>query len=204
VFRFATPGGVQTRDRKETDPEVTLTPFGNDVGWVVVYCNSEVPPPPDLDGRMTGGGGQIVVIGTFLNALSNSLEPGEIRVTRGFTIHCDLILSNNIEVNWPDNKWHLDKPLTDATCVSNGDPFPPVAPFNTFMGVGVGELNGVPGSVIEFTFVDNGEPGKNDQAAIRIFAPGSSTVVLDVPLQDLSHGNIQAHFDQPHGNKPVK
>ncbi|MGH7553830.1 MAG: hypothetical protein ACREMQ_12460, partial [Longimicrobiales bacterium] len=34
AFRFATPGGVQTRDRAETDPVITLTPFGNDVGWV--------------------------------------------------------------------------------------------------------------------------------------------------------------------------
>jgi len=26
--------------------------------------------------------------------------------------------------------------------------------------------------------------------------------VLDVPLSPLDRGNIQAHYDQPHGSKP--
>ena len=127
-----------------------------------------------------------------------------VKITRGFTIHCDLTLSNNVEINWDNNQWHIDKPLTMATCID--DPAyheqPPNAPFNTFIGEGFGRLNGVDGSKIIFTFIDAGEPGKFDKAAIRIIAPDGITVVLDVPLVFLDNGNIQAHFDQPHGFKP--
>jgi hypothetical protein len=48
AYKFLTSTGTQTRDRAETDPEITLTPFGNDVGWVVVYYNHEEPPPRSL------------------------------------------------------------------------------------------------------------------------------------------------------------
>ena len=141
-------------------------------------------------GRMTGGGGQQVTL-------------GDIYVTRGFTIHCDITLSNNVEVNWPGNKWHLDKPLTEAACIDdpNISPEPPPAPFDTFLGRGVGRLNGVDGSRIEFTFIDAGEPGgQNDKAGIRIYDP-NGVLVLAVPLSFLTNGNIQAHEDQPHRNR---
>ena len=144
-----------------------------------------------LYGRMTGGGGQHAQI-------------GGIYITRGFTIHCDIMLSNNLEINWPGNQWHLDKPLTFADCSNdpNVDPAPPPAPFDTFYGEGIGRLNGVDGARVEFTFVDGGEPsGGGDRAAIRIFDP-NGIVVLDLPLSPLDNGNIQAHYDQPHGNKP--
>ena len=142
-----------------------------------------------LDGRMTGGGGQDV-------ALSG------IYVTRGFTIHCDLTLSNNLEINWPDNKFHLDKPLTGAVCLDdpNVAPEPPKAPFDTFLGEGYGTLNGVDGARVVFTFVDAGEPsGKGDKARIQVF-DASGVLVLAIPLSPLDNGNIQAHYDQPHKN----
>ena len=149
------------------------------------------PPPPDnIDGRMTGGGGQIII--------------GDVRITRGFTVHCDITLSNNLEINWPGNKWHLDKPLISARCIDDPEinPEPPPAPFDTFIGEGVGSLNGQPGSWVDFTFADAGEPGgHNDRASIRVYAPGGA-LVLDVPMSFLDHGNLQAHYDQPHGNKP--
>lgn len=163
----------------------------HDFGIVVTFTNTFTPPPPpNLQGRMTGGGAQIF---------------GDVKITRGFTIHCDIVLSNNLEINWgKGNKWHIDKPLTKATCID--DPAyqeePPIAPFNTFIGEGIGRLNGVDGSKVFFTFIDAGEPGKNDKAAIKIIAPDGVTVVLDIPLVLLDHGNIQAHFDQPHGQKP--
>lgn len=138
-------------------------------------------------GRMTGGGGQLVAI-------------GDIYVTRGFTIHCDITLSNNLEINWPGNKWHIDKPLTSAICIDDPaiSPEPPPAPFDTFIGEGIGSLNGVDGALVKFTFIDSGEQGGvNDFAKIQIFAPGGA-LVLDVPLTALTNGNIQAHFDQPH------
>ena len=140
----------------------------------------------DIDGRMTGGGGQITI--------------GNVFVSRGFTIHCDIVLSNNLEINWPGNKWHLDKPLTSATCIDDPaiSPEPPPAPFDTFIGEGIGRLNGVDGYLARFIFADAGEPGgKNDRAQIVITAPDGS-VVLNVPMSFLDRGNIQAHYDQPH------
>lgn len=164
--------------------------ISHDWGTVVTFTNAFTPPPPpNLQGRMTGGGVQVF---------------GDVKISRGFTIHCDIVLSNNVEVNWQGNKWHIDKPLTKATCIDDPayDETPPVAPFNTFIGEGIGRLNGVDGSKIIFTFIDAGEPGKNDKAAIKIIAPDGVTVVLDVPLTLLDNGNIQAHYDQPHGFKP--
>jgi len=176
------------------NPPNAAATISNDFGAVFTFTNTFTPPPPpppppNLEGRMTGGGAQIF---------------GGVKITRGFTVHCDLTLSNNVEINWDKNQWHIDKPLTKATCIN--DPAyqqqPPNAPFNTFIGEGIGRLNGVDGSKIIFTFIDAGEPGKFDKAAIRIIAPDGITMVLNVPLVFLDNGNIQAHFDQPHGFKP--
>ena len=138
-------------------------------------------------GRMTGGGGQIVI--------------GNVFVSRGLTLHCDITLSNNLEINWSGNRWHLDKPITSATCIDDPavNPAPPPAPFDTFVGEATGRLNGVDGYLVQFTFVDGGEPGgRNDRAQIQIFAPDGS-LVLNVPMSALTRGNLQAHYDQPHG-----
>ena len=76
---------------------------------------------------------------------------------------------------------------------------PPPAPLDTLIGVGAGRYNGQDGYTIEFTLVDAGEPGTRDQAALRIYRHGEPReVVLDLPLQLLSGGNLQAHYDQPH------
>jgi len=149
--------------------------------------------PPRGVGRMTGGGQQFDING--------------VRISRGLTLHCDIALSNNLEINWPGsngtNNFHITRPLTSAVCIL--DPAyrqpPPRAPFNTFIGVAQGTLNGIPGATAYFTFIDAGEPGHNDKTQIRI-TDASGAVVLDVPLGNLAHGNIQAHYDQPHGNKP--
>jgi hypothetical protein len=140
----------------------------------------------ELVGRMTGGGQQIAV--------------GGATVSKGLTLHCDITLSNNLEINWGGNSWHLDKPIATANCVDDPSisPEPPPAPFDTFHGTAIGRLNGVDGYAIDFTFADAGEPGgANDMARILITAPDGS-VVLNVPLQFTTNGNLQAHFDQPH------
>lgn len=164
-------------------PEV----FNGNVSVLLTFYNRYVGT-----GRMTGGGRQITI--------------GDLKVTRGFTIHCDITLSNNLEINWPNNHWHITKPLTSAECVDDPmiSPEPPPAPFDTFIGVGEGELNGVPGSIVRFVFVDSGERGGvADAAQIMIWSAGGD-LVLNVPLSLLDDGNIQAHYDQPHGNKPPK
>ncbi len=163
-------------------------------GGVVFFKNRPIDMAP---GRMTGGGGQVRLGTVTLDG----------RVTRGFTIHCDITLSNNVEINWPDNRWHIDKPLTSALCIDDPaiHPEPPPAPFDTFIGEGIGRLNGVDGSILRFVFVDAGEPGgKSDRATINVWAPGDDPDVDDPVLSVdgfLDHGNLQAHFDQPHGNR---
>lgn len=145
----------------------------------------------ELEGRMTGGG--IKATGT----------EGEI-VTFGLTLHCDITLSNNLEVNWAGHQWHLTKPITSASCDNiQQDPEPPASPIDTFEGEGYGKLDGVGNSFVEFRFEDHGEPGSNDKVYIKIYEPGSmSDVALEVELQNISVGNWQMHYDQPHGQHP--
>ncbi len=129
------------------------------------------------EGRMTGGG---------------SVFKGDMRVTHGFEIHCDLKKPNNIEVNWPGNKFHLTE-LTSAVCTDDPaiDPKPPNAPFDTFTGKGTGKLNGKSGAKIEFVFTDAGEPGTKDKATIKI-RDSANKLVLEVS-GFLNKGNHQAH-----------
>lgn len=142
---------------------------------------------PPVNGRFTGGGHQVKV--------------DQVRVTRGLTIHCDLLLSNNLEVNWTGNKFHMTEHLETVACTDSPDidQFPPAAPLDTLIGIGRGRYNGEDGYTIEFTLVDAGEPGSNDQMQILIYETANpGNVVLDVPLQVLTGGNLQAHYDQPH------
>ena len=144
-------------------------------------------------GRFTGGGRQVEVGGVA-------------KVTRGLTIHCDLLLSNNLEINWTGgNNFHMNEHLTTLECSDSPliDQNPPNAPLDTLRGVGIGKFNNQPGYTVQFTLVDAGEPGRDDMMAIRIFETANpSNVVLDIPLAILDDGNLQAHFDQPHKNKP--
>jgi hypothetical protein len=161
---------------------------GEPGGEVLNWVDLVVPECGTIDqGRFTGGGNQVRV--------------GDVRVTRGLTIHCDLLLSNNLEVNWGGNSFHMTEHITTVAC--SDDPniiqAPPAAPLDTLIGVGTGRYNNQDGYTIEFTLRDYGEPGTDDQMAIKIYKTASpSTVVLNVPLQKLSGGNLQAHFDQPH------
>jgi hypothetical protein len=147
------------------------------------WCPPPTPPPTGC-GRMTGGG---------------SVWVGDMRVTRGFEIHCDVSKPNNIEVNWPGgNNFHLTK-LLSATCRDN--PYihqePPAAPFDTFIGEGEGiwsqKGDKEIGAKINFKFIDAGEPGVNDWAMIRITSNGSQVILV---RGFLKKGNLQAHDDK--------
>ena len=143
-------------------------------------------------GRFTGGGNTVTAAG--------------VKLTRGFTIHCDLILSNNLEINWPgtgrQNQFHmLNHTAADCTDDPEIDQRPPQAPVDTIVGVGTGRFNGVDGYTVNFTLVDAGEPGTSDEIGLVITAPDGS-VVLNLPVQNITGGNVQAHFDQPHRRNP--
>ena len=157
---------------------------GQSAATTVTLPDEECAP---VNGRFTGGGHQIRVDG--------------VRVTRGLTIHCDLLLSNNLEINWQGKKFHMTEHLITAQC--SDDPaivqFPPDAPLDTLVGVGTGRYQNQDGYTIEFTLVDAGEPGTMDEMAIKVYETANpANVVLDVPQQRLDGGNLQAHYDQPH------
>ncbi len=69
------------------------------------------------------------------------------------------------------------------------------------MRTGTGSYNGSTGYTVLFTLWDHGDPGVNDEAGFVVCQSTSSTsctgtIVLSVPLQAVSTGNIQAHVDQ--------
>ncbi len=176
---------------------LTVQPFSRDdlgtggrpasLNWLAASFALEPDVPSDIQGRMTGGGSVFTI--------------DDVRVTRGFQIHCDLREPNNLEVNWPrGNKFHLTK-LTSAACTDSPavDQRPPGAPFDTFTGTGIGKYNNKPGAHIEFVFVDAGEPGVLDTASMKVYDPNGN-LVLDVTGDPnvpgyLDKGNIQAHKD---------
>jgi len=167
-------------------------PGSTDVGkddYTVASVTTEFTTTP-LEGRLTGGG---------VKAMGSNGET----VTLGLTLHCDILLSNNLEINWQGHHWHLTKPITSASCSNQqNDAPPPASPIDTFVGTAFGTLDGVGNSKIEFNFQDHGEPGVNDKVELTIFEPGSSTVALSIPMQTLNVGNFQMHYDQPHGSHP--
>ena len=127
--------------------------------------------------RMTGGG-------SF-----GGQQRGAVTFRHGFQLHCDLSQPNRLQINWgKGNKFHLTQ-LDSATCSDDVsiDEGNPVAGFDTFVGSGVGRMNGVDGFIINFTFTDAGEPGKGvDLAKISITGGPAAAGFLD-------KGNQQAH-----------
>jgi hypothetical protein len=103
-------------------------------------------------------------------------------------------------INWMDasgsHHFHMDT-FTSAACTLNGNPAPPKAPVNTIVASGIGEFDNVTGFTVQFTLIDNGEPGTSDQAGFMVFETANpSNVVLAFPLMTITTGNIQAHVDQ--------
>ena len=142
------------------------------------FMNVEIT---SYDGRMTGGG--------YMTSLFMPLK-----VTFGYELHCDASSTpNNLEINWgKSNMFHLEN-LDTVACTDNPtvSPEPPNAGFDTYIGSGTGRLNGVSGATAEWTFLDSGEPGRNDIARI-IIRDANGNVVLNV-VSVAKGGNLQAH-----------
>jgi hypothetical protein len=124
--------------------------------------------------RITGGGWRV-----------SGANGESVRSSQGLTLHCDITLSNNLQINWSGGqKWHINKLVDSAFCEDDPDftPEPPDAPADTFIGLDVGKLNNDAsgGSVACFIFEDHGEGGNDpdgiddglDQALIRIWNVG--------------------------------
>ena len=143
------------------DPCATPTLRGNIT--TVDEVPPEVPPPdPCATGRFTGGGFQI--------------NFNDVKVTRGFTLHCDAILSNNFEVNWKaggtTNNFHIDKNQPVVSCTLLANPNPPDAPVNRIHIIGTGSLNGVEGATVELVLIDNGEKNGAPAEPNRLYDVG--------------------------------
>ena len=158
----------------------------------------EIVPGETCDGRMTGGGFDINIDG--------------VKISKGLTLHCDAALSNNLNIKWDGGHWHIQREqIYDILCLDDPayDPSPPDAPFDTFIARANGRLDNQDNSIIEFIFIDDGEPGTGDRAGFTIYAPnqgpgqvapGDEVIVLQVDEDFIDGGNLQAHFDQPHNN----
>lgn len=151
--------------------------------------NCTNPPPPPGIGRFTGGGKQV--------AAGTDAAGNVVTITKGFEVDCDLHHSNNLEINWGGNHFHM-LAFTEAVCTLVGPPNPPKAPVNTIVAMGTGRYNGVDGYTVMFELQDNGEPGHGvDMAGFVVFETANpANVVLNVPVTFVTDGNIQAHVDQ--------
>ena len=189
-------------------PTGTVTVTANAVG---VWGDGEANSPRSASTTVTVPTNcqEVAGYGRFTGG-PNAIEVGGAKVTTGLQIHCHpKDPSVNFEINWGGGEnFHL----TDVTTVSCFDsplvtPQPPKAPVDTIVATGYGTLNGAGGYTIQFTLVDSGEPDnkRTDQIAILIYTTGDpSDVKLSVPLQFITAGNIQAHYDQPHGGNGNK
>src|SRR5579863_1072387 len=156
--------------------------------------------PPTGNGRFTGGGKVVV---------SNAIVPasGDVTVTKGFEVDCDMNPTHeNLELNWNgSDHFHMDT-ITSANCTLSGiAPNPPTAPVNRIDATGTGSYDGMEGYTVVFTLWDHGEPGVHDEAGFIVCLTDpanpkscstSTSIVLSVPLQPVTTGNIQAHVDQ--------
>jgi hypothetical protein len=169
------------------------------VASTTVDLTSVLPcgPAPSGNGRFTGGG---------------KLVTGSVTVTKGFQVECDMDPQHEtLELNWAPpvgEHFHMDT-ITAANCTMQGNPpNPPTADVNRIDGAGTGKYDGTPGYTVVFTLWDQGEPGGEvDQAGFTVCKtdpanPNSCStspqIVLSVPVQPTTTGNIQAHLDQGH------
>jgi hypothetical protein len=141
-------------------------------------------------GRMTGGGSIICPAPIY-------------RVTFGYELHCQLegqpvSVPNNLEVNFSGgDNFHLTQ-LTQAVC-SGPAATTPTAPFDTITGEGTGTFNGQ-AATIQFTLVDNAEPGAGRDTARFVISTAGGQQVLNCGPLTLEGGNNQAH--RATGSKP--
>ncbi|MDA1219679.1 MAG: hypothetical protein O2909_09590 [Chloroflexi bacterium] len=162
---------------------VQLVSDGDDpasLNWIAAALSVPVTPVPAL-ARITGGGWRVTSSGDV-----------DIRSSQGLTLHCDIALSNNLQVNWGQGEnWHINK-LVDAAFCKNNLAFTPEPPdsgmIDTYIGLDVGMLNGDDGSVACFILEDHGEtagdPDGPDQALLRIWQVGFDPGITPGNLND--------------------
>jgi hypothetical protein len=159
--------------------------------------------PPRVEGRMTGGGS---VIDVDDDGAGPDVNYG--RVTYGFELHTDpRIGPNSFEINWggpgrgsnadPGQDWHLETLVSAQgidTAIDQGGQAKN-SPIDTYVGVGLGRLNGVSGYPAVWTIIDAGEPGSNDIMTITIYDKSDPSKILLSVSDTISGGNHQSHAE---------
>ena len=141
-------------------------------------------PAASLSGRMTGGGTFPITGGS---------------ASHGFTLRTPANGPNRMTVTWKDASGNTHKfklgTLTSAFLFDDPtfSPNPPRAGFDTYMGTGNGDVDGMPGATANWTFTDKGEPGANDTVNMTIKNSSGTTVMTTPGTVRITGGNHQAH-----------
>ena len=140
---------------------MTFNTVAGAIDSIAITTEDQLPAFARITGggwRTTGSGGEAV------------------RSSHGLTLHCDILLSNNLQINWDrGQKWHIDKVVEKAFCDDSPffTPEPPAAPADTYVGVDSGKLNNSGTAIACWVFEDHGEIASDtdgeDRALIRIF-----------------------------------
>ncbi|TAJ19013.1 MAG: DUF11 domain-containing protein [Dehalococcoidia bacterium] len=143
------------------------------------------------------GGGNVTITpaaaptgnGGWMNVGGN-IKDGSKRYTWGGSISCDGISKKAFEYH--DHYRNIDFNLSTVTSVvcsttSGVSQGQPRAGFNTLTLVG----RSSDGKRVEATFIDAGEPGRNDTVNIRVYSAGGT--LLSSVSGKLDGGNLQAH-----------
>ncbi len=95
-------------------------------------------------------------------------------------------------LNFHSNDAHIIECFQDG----QGGPGNPKADVNVARFEGTGRLNNEDGYAFEAQVIDRGEPGKNDQYAIRVWRISDGEEFINIDSK-LSGGNIQIHPPNP-------
>lgn len=146
---------------------LALEPDGN-AFWAASSCHADVTRfALTLDPHVFGGGSEVSSTG--------------IQANFGMDLHCDTsIQPNYLQVIWGNgtsNTFYLTN-MTSASCAGS--------PFNTQSGSGTGTLNGQAGASAQWTMVDNGQPGTNNDSARIVITDRSGQTILSLSGKLLS------------------
>ena len=138
------------------------------------------------NGRFTGGGKQVEAGGLA-------------KITRGLTIHCDLLLSNNLEINWDGgNNFHMLEHLETIACFDDRASIRRGRRRRSTRWSAAARDASMGRRRLDRVHAHRRRrAGTRRQDGFTITAP-NGTVVANVPASSLPRGNLQAHYDQPH------
>jgi hypothetical protein len=174
----ATAVGPLTGTITVTSGSATLTSSGSTVAMVFRTNPSPLVCTP-ATGNIKGNFGFDILL------LKN--DPSG---TGNYALNCNPTQPGTLDINWGVHRFQLQT-VGSVTCLLVGNPTSSAAPVNEMIGSGTGELDGVTGYTVSFTLTDQGQPGNVTNFLIYQTA-NPSNVVLNVQLQSLIQGNLQA------------